>query len=142
MTVTFLLHENMLLFLGLITQIHRQFLIYIFCSIEINSAFGNEFSIRAWITSKYFPVPTKNWYLPSASTGIRSLATTATDLLYALKGFQGGDQEWGTALGKTGRTSLQIVRYFQEKILWAKFLHLLISRKALKSLMVTSAPCD
>ena len=35
------------------------------------------------------------------------------------------------ALGKIG--------YFQ-KILWAQFLHLLLSRKALKSLMVISAP--
>ena len=41
------------------------------------------------------------------------------------------------ALGKTGRTGLQIVRYFQEPILWAQFLYLLISRKALKSFMVT-----
>ena len=36
---------------------------------------------------------------------------------------------------KTGRTGLQIVRYFQEMILWAQFLHFLISRKALKALM-------
>ena len=33
--------------------------------------------------------------------------------------------------GKTGRTGLQIVRYSQEPILWAQFLYLLISRKAL-----------
>ena len=33
-------------------------------------------------------------------------------------------------------------RYFQEKILWAQFLHLFICRKALKSFMVMSAPCD
>ena len=39
-------------------------------------------------------------------------------------------------LGKTGIVGLQIVRYFQEKILWAQFLHLLISRKVLKSFMV------
>ena len=39
------------------------------------------------------------------------------------------------ALGKTGRTGLQIIRSFQEKIL----LHLLIPRKTLTSLMVTSA---
>ena len=33
--------------------------------------------------------------------------------------------------------------YFQEAIiLWAQFLHLVISRKALKSFMVMSAPCD
>ena len=34
------------------------------------------------------------------------------------------------------RTGLQIVRYFQKKV---KFLHLLIYRKALKLLMVTSS---
>ena len=33
------------------------------------------------------------------------------------------------ALRKTGGTGLQRVRYFQELILWAQFLHLLISRK-------------
>ena len=42
------------------------------------------------------------------------------------------------ALGRTGRTSLQI----EQKILRAHFLPLLISRKALKSFMVTSAPYD
>ena len=46
------------------------------------------------------------------------------------------------ALGKTGRTGLQIVRYFQELILWAQFFYLPISRKALKSFMVTTAPHD
>ena len=33
------------------------------------------------------------------------------------------------ALGKTSRIGLQIVRYFQELILWAQFLYLLISEK-------------
>lgn len=42
------------------------------------------------------------------------------------------------ALGRTGRTSLQI----EQKILRAHFLPLLISTKALKSFMVTSAPYD
>ena len=42
------------------------------------------------------------------------------------------------ALGKTGRTGLQILKYFQEMILWAQFLQLLLSRKVLKSFMVTS----
>ena len=55
---------------------------------------------------------------------------------------QGGDQEWGTlCAGKTGRTGLQIVRYFQ-KILCAQFLHLLIPGTTLKSFMVMSAPCN
>ena len=38
-------------------------------------------------------------------------------------------------LGKTGRTGLQTVRCFPGKILWVHFLHLLLSRKALKSFM-------
>ena len=46
------------------------------------------------------------------------------------------------ALGKTGRIGLQMVRYFQELILWAQILYLFISRKVLKSFRVTSAPSD
>ena len=44
--------------------------------------------------------------------------------------------------GKIGRIGLQIFIYFQEKILWIQFLHLLISRKALTSFMVISASQD
>ena len=44
--------------------------------------------------------------------------------------------------GGTGRTGLQGVRYFQENILCAQFLHLLTCRKALKSFTVSSAPHD
>ena len=44
------------------------------------------------------------------------------------------------ALGKTGRTGLQIVRYFQELILWTQFLCRLTSRKTLKSMVIT-VPC-
>ena len=46
------------------------------------------------------------------------------------------------AQGKTGRASLQAVRYFQKPILWAQFLYLPISRKALKSFMRTTVPHD
>ena len=48
------------------------------------------------------------------------------------------------ALGKTGRTRLQIVRCFLRgrRLYEPDFLHLLLSRKALKSLTVTSAPRD
>ena len=52
-----------------------------------------------------------------------------------------GEPEGGPRCSeKAGRTGLQIVRYFQEKVLRAHFLHLLVSRKALKSFVVTSAP--
>ena len=57
-----------------------------------------------------------DWHLASASTWTDSWATATTDPQHPLKGAQGGDQEWGTLCsGKTGRTGLQIVRYFQEK---------------------------
>ena len=64
-----------------------------------------------------------------------------------LKGVQGREQEWsicdfGGCGGETGRTGLHIVRYFQELIWGAKFLYLLISRKALKSFIVTFASGD
>ena len=39
--------------------------------------------------------------------------------------------------GETGRATLQIIRCSQEPILWAQFLYLPISRKTLKSFMVT-----
>ena len=55
----------------------------------------------------------------------------------------GGEQKWGTpGFGKTWRIGLHIVRHYQELILWVQFLHLLTSRKALNSFMVTSAPHD
>ena len=44
------------------------------------------------------------------------------------------------ALEKTGRTGLQIIRYFQGTILQAQFLYLLKHRKVIKSFMVMSAP--
>ena len=56
----------------------------------------------------------------------------------ALKGVQGENQEEAlSALRKTGRTGLQIdlFRRFYE----SQFLHLLIPRETLMSLMVTSA---
>ena len=78
---------------------------------------------------------TRDWYLSPASTGLESWATATADPQHPLKGAQGGDQEWGTLCsGKTGRAGLQIVRYFQEKILCAQLLHILISRKSTKIL--------
>ena len=46
------------------------------------------------------------------------------------------------AWGNSGKTGLQVVRYFQKPILWYQFMYLLISRKVRKSFMVMSAPCD
>ena len=86
-----------------------------------------------------------NWSLALAiyHLPLESWATAAADPQHSLKRAQGNDQKWGTLCSeKTGRTGLQIVRYFQKKTLWAQFLHLLISGKALKSFMGRSAPCD
>ena len=89
-------------------------------------------------------VATKNWHLLSAATKMKSPAIAVTDLQHTLKGVQG----WRSAMRhpvpwrQMGRRSLQIVRYFQEKVLWGQFLSLLISRRAIKSLMMTYAPCD
>lgn len=56
---------------------------------------------------------------------------------------QGGDQEWGALCsGTTGRTGLQTVRNFQEKILRAQLSHVLVPTKALQSSVVMSAPGD
>ena len=40
-----------------------------------------------------FPLPTKTWHLPSASTRIKSQAAVTTDPQHTLKRVQGGDQE-------------------------------------------------
>ena len=91
----------------------------------------------------YHTLAPKNGRLPSTSTRINSWAAAATDLQHPLEGAQGGDQERGTlGSGKTDKTGLQGVRYFQEKILWAEFWHPLLSRKALKPWTVTPAPPD
>ena len=90
----------------------------------------------------FTPLPSRNWHLPSASSRMKSLTTAATDLQHILKGVQGQDKERGTRCSMKNWHNRPSGRCFQEKILWAKFLHLLISRKALKSLMVTPAHCD
>ena len=76
---------------------------------------------RLWTACEnaaHWPVWTGDGHLPSASTKIESWATAAADPRHLLPGAQGGDQEWGALCsGKTSRTGLQIVRYFQ-KILW------------------------
>ena len=43
------------------------------------------------------------------------------------------------ALGKTGRTGLQLLDLFRRRFYESQFLHLLIPRETLTSLMVTSA---
>ena len=88
-------------------------------------------------------IGTCHWHLPPTSTRIKSCAAVAADFQHPLRGVQGGDQKWSTLCScgggeGTGRTGLHIVIYL---ILWTQFLHLLISRKVLKSFMVTTASC-
>ena len=76
------------------------------------------------------------------STRIKSCAAAAADLQkpWRNSGWRVGMRH--SMLQETGSTGVQIVRYSQELILWAQFLYLLISRKALKSFMVTIVTRD
>jgi len=88
-------------------------------------------------------IGTCNWHLPSTSTRIKLCATAAAGFQHPLKEVQGREQKWITPCpGKTGRAGLLAVSYFQNPILWAQFLYLPISRKALKSFMRTTVPHD
>ena len=81
----------------------------------------------------HFVFSTTNWHLPFTSTRIKSRAAAGADFQKPLKGVQGGKQKWGTlCFGKYWQNKSSD-SYFQELILWAQFLYLLISRKALKS---------
>ena len=85
-------------------------------------------------------VPTGAWHLPPTATEIKARVTAAADLQHFLKELGVGiRKEAPCALGETARTGLQGVRDFQEMSLRAQFLHLLIPRKALRSLTVTPA---
>ena len=96
-----------------------------------------------------FIVSTANWhlhrYLPSTYSRIKSCAALVADFQHFLKWVQGGGQKRHSVFGGhgAGRADLQIVVYFQELVLWARFLHLLKFRKALNPscwwlLLVTS----
>ena len=75
--------------------------------------------------------------LPSVSTRIKLSATAAADLQHPLKEFK--VESRNEALGTLGTLQDRSLdgQYSQELILWAQFLYILISRKALKSFMVT-----
>ena len=88
-------------------------------------------------------VPTSRWHLPSTSTRIKSCGTAAADLQHSLKEFRAEMRNKALCSGKNWqKTVLYVVRHLQEKILRAQFLHLSISRKALKYFMVKSAFYD
>ena len=118
----------------------------------INSAstnIGVHVSFRIIVLPRYMPrsgiaVPTTDWHLPSTSTKMKIMSCWSCWPSTPPEKSSGWRAEMRHSVlrGKAGRTALQIVRYFQEMILWAQFLHLFVSRKALKSLTVTSAPCE
>ena len=86
-----------------------------------------------------WPLSATNLHLPSTSTRIQSCATAHEQ---NLKEVQGGERKWGTLCSGKNWPNRSLDRHFQELILWAQFLYLLISRKALKSFIVTTVPCD
>ena len=81
----------------------------------------------------HFVFSTTNWHLPFTATWIKSRAAAGADFQKPLKGVQGGKQKWGTLCFGKNWQNKSSDSYFQELILWAQFLYLLISRKALKS---------
>lgn len=80
---------------------------------------------HGWTYDQEMAVPTKQYHLPSGSLRMKSLASAVPNL-------QSDDQEWGTLHSRKNWQNRLSDRYFQEKILWIQFLHLLIPRKALK----------
>ena len=68
-------------------------------------------------------LPTEDWHSPSASTKIKSwpLQLLIFNAPERSSGWKSGMRH-SVLWGKTGRTGLQIVRSFQEKILWVPIL--------------------
>ena len=92
----------------------------------------------------------KEWYSVSTTNGtchlpLQELKPVLLQLLNfntPLKGVQGEEQKWGIlCLGKNWQDRSSD-RYFQELILWAQFLYLPVSRKALTSFTVMTVPHD
>ena len=60
----------------------------------------------------------------------------------SLKGAHSGETKWGTLCSAKVWQNRSSDRHYQKPVLWAQFLHLLMSRKALKCFMVITAPHD
>ena len=92
--------------------------------------------------------PLSRWcYLPSTTTRINSRAVAAADLQYSggrSPGWREGVRHSvpGGVGERTVPIGLRIAWYFQKLILWAQFLYLPISRRALKSFMAMTVPHD
>jgi len=81
---------------------------------------------------------TTNWYWSFASMMIISYV----DFQHPWEKVQGGYQEWGTLCSGKNWQNGSSDRYFQELILRTQFFYLLITRKVLKSFMVTCGSYD
>ena len=110
---------------------------------------GRRFNLWAtrevcWIVAINYKLATCLWPLPSTSTRIKSGAAATADFQHPWKRFRMESKNETLCAGgqKTGRTGLQIVRYFHELILWTQFFYFPPPRKALKSFMVTTVPHD
>ena len=95
-----------------------------------------------WVIRSCWLLPVTYWHSPSTPREIKLWAPAAADLQQPLKGVQHGDQEQDTVCSGKNWQNKSSASYFQEKNYELKFLHLLISRKAPKSLMETSASRD
>ena len=82
----------------------------------------------------FWPLPNSSgwWWLTSSVF----LAKTSCCKITHANGYYGAWPGWVVSVSVFTLT----VRYFQESILWARFLYLLISRKTLKSFLVTTVP--
>ena len=102
------------------------------CSLPGSSVHGIfQARVLEWVA---IASPTTHYSSPPDTTRMESLDTNVTDFQHILQRIQGGGQECSTLCsGETDRTSLQrnIFNGFYEPY----FLLLLISRKALKSLI-------
>ena len=71
-----------------------------------------------YILAPPLPQSPTNWHLLFTSTRVTSGAAADANLQHPLEGAQGGEQEQDPLFfGETGRTGVQVARYFQELIL-------------------------
>lgn len=82
---------------------------------------------------------TKLSHLPSASTRVTSQATSAADVQHTLKGVWRSGTRHSVLWEKLEEQAFRKWAMFKRGFYEPKFLHILISREALKSLTVTSA---
>ena len=75
-------------------------------------------------------------------TRVKSCVAIDADLQHPLKGVRGGEQKWGTLCSGENCQHWSLDRHFQELVLWAQFLCLLISAAAAKSFQSCPTLCN